>query len=277
MLSNEETPSSRVIAAEILTVLDSGQTAALATLVAASANVGTKLLVVGTAYRKGSFGNPELDEELTAFALKFLSSREETRLLTMREVAPRHSEPEARVLFERIQRDPRLLICGAGHVGAALARLASLLGYVVTLIDDRPEFVSRENFSDQRIELIVARSWRDALLEAIGNSPGVSVAIVTRGHKEDEECLRAVITANPDYIGMIGSKRRTNIVLERLLADGEDQEMLGRVRAPVGLDLGAVTPEEVALSILAEIVAERRGGKGGSLSAWRRGEQRAKS
>jgi xanthine dehydrogenase accessory factor len=106
--------------------------------------------------------------------------------------------------------------------------------------------------------------------EAIGNGHGVSVAVVTRGHNEDEECLRAVMKTNPDYIGLIGSKRRTNIVLDRLYEAGAEAQQLSKVRAPVGLDIGAVSPEEVALSILAEIIAERRGGKGGSLSAWRR-------
>jgi xanthine dehydrogenase accessory factor len=98
----------------------------------------------------------------------------------------------------------------------------------------------------------------------------VSVAIVTRGHKQDEECLRAAIAARPDYIGMIGSKRRTNIVLEKLREEGADEADLKKVRAPIGLDIGAVSPEEVALSILTEIVAERRGGSGAPLSSWRR-------
>jgi len=98
----------------------------------------------------------------------------------------------------------------------------------------------------------------------------VSVAIVTRGHKQDEECLSAVIAARPDYVGMIGSKRRTNIVLEKLREEGADENELRKVRAPIGLDIGAVSPEEVALSILAEIVAERRGGSGAPLSKWRR-------
>jgi xanthine dehydrogenase accessory factor len=105
---------------------------------------------------------------------------------------------------------------------------------------------------------------------AVGNGRGVSVAIVTRGHSEDEQCLRAVIGIDVDYIGLIGSKRRTNIVLQRLSDGGVDAAKLQRVHAPVGLDIGAVTPEEVALAIMAEIVAVRRGGKGGPLSAWRR-------
>jgi xanthine dehydrogenase accessory factor len=138
------------------------------------------------------------------------------------------------------------------------------------LIDDRAEFVTRERFPDERIQLIATENWTEALARAIGNGQGVSVAVVTRGHNEDEECMRAVIAAEADYIGLIGSKRRTNIVLERLRKARASDEQLARVRAPVGLDIGAVTPEEVALSILSEIVAERRGGKGGSLSAWRR-------
>ena len=100
-----------------------------------------------------------------------------------------------------------------------VARLAALVGYHVALIDDRAEFVTRELFSnkfEQTIDLIVAQSWSDALRAAIGKGHGVSVAIVTRGHKQDEDCLRAAIVARPAYIGMIGSKRRTNIVLDKL-------------------------------------------------------------
>src|SRR5207253_10193869 len=152
----------------------------------------------------------------------------------------------ALVLFERLEAEPRLIIAGAGHVGASLARLAALIGYRVTLIDDRAEFVARELFAspnEQSIELVAAKSWADALREAIASGRGVSVAIVTRGHKQDEDCLRAAIAANPPYIGMIGSKRRTNIVLDKLREEGAYEEQLKKVRAPIGLDIGAVTPE----------------------------------
>jgi xanthine dehydrogenase accessory factor len=135
------------------------------------------------------------------------------------------------------------------------------------LIDDRAEFVTRERYPDESITLVAATDWTSAVREAIGNGRGVSVAVVTRGHNEDEECMQAIITTEADYIGLIGSKRRTRIVLDRLRQSGADQERLKRVHAPIGLDIGAVTPEEVALAILAEIVAVRRGGKGGSLFA----------
>jgi xanthine dehydrogenase accessory factor len=83
--------------------------------------------------------------------------------------------------------------------------------------------------------------------------------------------MRAVVGTNPDYVGLIGSKRRTNIVIDKLRLGGASEDQLKNIRAPIGLDIGAVSPEEVALAIIAEMVAERRGGKGGSLSEWRRG------
>jgi xanthine dehydrogenase accessory factor len=177
----------------------------------------------------------------------------------------------ARVLFERVEREPRVVVCGAGHVGASLARLAEAVGYRVTLIDDRADFVTRARFPETEIELVAASDgWRRAVQTSVGKGRGVYVAVVTRGHNEDEECMRAVVAARPDYVGMIGSRRRTNIVLERLRESGVADEILREVRAPIGLDIGAVSPEEVALAVLAEIVATRRGGSGKPLSQWRR-------
>lgn len=245
---------------------------ALATLVAGSGSVGAKLLVDESGATVGSLGNETLDQAVVRQTASFLDSKEETRVFQVKEFAPALSQwSEAQVLFERIQTEPRLVICGAGHVGASLAKLAGLMGYRATLIDDRAEFVTRERLADKQVELVAAENWADAVSVAVGEGRGVSVAVVTRGHSEDEECMRALLTSsNPDYVGLIGSKRRTNIVLQRLREKGVEEEKLKRVRAPVGLDIGAVTPEEVALAIMAEIVAVRRGGKGGSLSAWRR-------
>ena len=268
--SKESVTPSRLTAA-VQRVLESGSVAALVTVIDGAPFVGMKLLIMKSGETAGTLGDSSLDETVIAHALKFLESCEEARAFRVREFAPAQTEwADVQVLFERIQPEPRIVICGAGHVGAALARLASFAGYRATLIDDRAEFVTRERFPDQLIELVAPKSWGDGVRAAIGTGAGVSVAVVTRGHAEDEECLRAIMTTNPDYIGLIGSKRRTNIVLERLRESGAGEEKLRRVRAPVGLDIGAVTPEEVALAILAEIVAERRGGKGGSLSAWRR-------
>jgi len=212
-----------------------------------------------------------LDDALEEHARAFLESRAEARTLRAEEFAPAlEAWRGARFLFERVEPEPHLVVCGAGHVGAALARLAHSIGYRVTLVDDRAEFVARARFPEQGIELVAASGWTETLTKVVGTGRGVYVAVVTRGHNEDEECMRAVLDARPDYVGMIGSRRRTNIVLDRLRETGADEELLKEVRAPVGLDIGAVTPEEVALAILAEVVARRRGGTGAPLSAWRR-------
>ncbi len=275
--SQDTKQQSDSVTASVLRILEEGSVAVLATLIEATnaaTSVGAKLFITdrNTSGRAtGSLGNQALDRAVIEQAAAFLYSRTDMLLSQVKEFAPALTDwDDAKILFERIQAEPRLVICGAGHVGASLARLASLMGYRTTLIDDREEFVIRQNFPEKNIELVAAEDWSRAVATAVGNGHGVSVAIVTRGHSEDEQCLRAVIPVDVDYIGLIGSKRRTNIVLRRLSEDGFEEAKLERVHAPVGLDIGAVTPEEVALAIMAEVVAVRRGGKGGPLSAWRR-------
>lgn len=280
-MSNDKTnPEARLISKAIDGVLDQGASAALITVInipdveSQKLRVGSKLLTLQSGESVGTLGAPELDEAVSRQTHAFLSSRDEARVFKVDEFAAELAEFHGiQLLFDRIEAEPRLVIAGAGHVGASLARLASLVGYRVTLVDDRAEFIGRESFatpSEQSIDLVVAEDWADSMRTAIASGRGVSVAIVTRGHKQDEDCLRAAVASNPFYIGMIGSKRRTNIVLDKLRQEGTNEEQLKQVRAPVGLDIGAVSPEEVALAILAEIVAERRGGSGAPLSDWRR-------
>jgi xanthine dehydrogenase accessory factor len=280
MSADTNQANSKLINETIRDVLETGSAAVLVTLLDSTETdsnrltTGAKLLVKQSTEKVGSLGDDELDKAVIAQANSFLKTRDDAKALRVGEFAPELQGFEnALILFERIEAEPHLVIAGAGHVGASLARLAALLSYRVTLIDDRAEFVTRELFPsniEREIDLVVAESWSDAVRAAIANGRGVSVAIVTRGHKQDEDCLRAAIVAKPDYIGMIGSKRRTNIVLDKLREEGADDEGLKKVHAPIGLDLGAVSPEEVALAILAEIVAERRGGSSKPLSQWRR-------
>jgi xanthine dehydrogenase accessory factor len=270
--------SAKTIREAIAEALNSGSIAALITVIQSETlSVGAKLLIAANGETLGDLGDAALNHAVLEKRAEFLRTRAEATTWRTREFAPELAQlSESVLMFERIETEPQLVIAGAGHVGAALARLAALVGYRVKLVDDRAEFVAREMFAsplERSIELITAVSWDDAIHDAVGNGRGVSMAIVTRGHKQDEECLRAALAARPDYIGMIGSKRRTNIVLDKLREEGFDAEQLEKVRAPIGLDIGAVSPEEVALAILAEIVAERRGGTGGSLSSWRRGAE----
>lgn len=260
---------SRLIIEAVERVLQENSLAALATVIRAPANIGAKILITEQGARTGTLNATALDEAAARYAQKFLASRAETGTVSAEELSSEPgAEPNVLLMFERIENEPSLIICGGGHVGTHLARLARLAGYRATLVDDRSDFVTRERFPDTGIELIAAGSWTEALKAHV--SRNAYVAVVTRGHNEDEECLRAVLQASPRYVGMIGSKRRTNIVLERLREQGFTDEALQEVRAPIGLDIGAVSPEEVALAIMAEIVAERRGGTGAPLSAWRR-------
>ena len=260
------------IIAAIARVLDAGALAALVTIVDATHGVGVKLLIEQTGARTGTTNDAALDEAIAAHAQTFLASRAEAQTLKIEEFAPELNDWRgARVLYERIEPEPHVVVCGAGHVGAALAQLAHLVGYRVTLVDDRADFVTRARFPETEIELVAAHGgWTEALQNILGTGRGHYVAVVTRGHNEDEECMRAVLAVRPDYVGMIGSRRRTNIVLARLRETDSDDDILREVRAPIGLDIGAVAPEEVALAILAEIIATRRGGTCAPLSAWRR-------
>jgi xanthine dehydrogenase accessory factor len=234
-------------------VLERGEIALVVTAVSGPGKIGAKLLVQENGATVGSLGDAALDSWIVEKAPDFLASREETRMFTVDQTS---------LLFERLQPAPRLVVCGAGHVGASLARLAAFTGYHTTLIDDRAEFVKRERFPEEEIELLVAHDWSSAVSAAVGNGRGVSVAVVTRGHNEDEQCMHIAVQANPDYIGLIGSKRRTSIVIDRLREAEISEEQLEKIHAPIGLDIGAISPEEVALAIMAEIVAARRGGTG---------------
>ena len=252
-------------------ILERGEIASLVTLVHGPGAIGAKLLVYENGTTAGTLGDAILNSLAVEKAHSFLASYEETRMFSVSDFAPDFpSARETSLLFERLQPAPRLVVCGAGHVGASLARLAAFTGYHTTLLDDRAEFLKRERFPEAEIELLVADNWNSAVREAVGNGRGVSVAVVTRGHNEDEQCMRVAIQANPDYIGLIGSKRRTSIVIDRLREAGMPEEQLSKIHAPIGLDIGAVTPEEVALAIMAEIVTARRGGTGAPLSVRRR-------
>ena len=236
-------------------ILERGEIAVVVTIVRGPGVIGAKLLVYENGASAGTLGDLALDALVVRQASTFLASREETRMFSVSDFAPDFpAARETSLLFERLQPAPRLVVCGAGHVGASLARLAALTGYHTTLLDDRAEFLKRERFPEQAIELLVADDWSVAVRDAVGNGRGVSVAVVTRGHNEDEQCMRIAIQANPDYVGLIGSKRRTSIVIDRLREAGTPEEQLTNIHAPIGLDIGAA----------------RRGGTGVPLSLRRR-------
>ncbi len=171
-----------------------------------------------------------------------------------------------RLLFEIARPQPELIICGCGHVGQAVAQCAAILGFRVTAIDDRADFAAREKFPDTRINIICDDFV--AALQSLKLTAASQVVIVTRGHRHDEICLREVIEKPVKYLGMIGSRRRTTTIRAHLKREGFDDGDMKRLHAPIGLDIGAQTPEEIAVAIMAEIIMTRRGGDGRAKSSF---------
>jgi xanthine dehydrogenase accessory factor len=163
-----------------------------------------------------------------------------------------------RLFLDPISGAQRLVIAGAGHIAQPLAALGSTLGFHVTVIDDRASFANRERFPNA--DQIVVRAFA-AAIEALTLDRHCYLVSVTRGHSFDEEVIRTALQhSRGAFIGMIGSRRRVKATLERIAESGVSQELLDQVHAPLGMDIAAETPEEIAVSIIAEIVRERRSG-----------------
>jgi len=154
-----------------------------------------------------------------------------------------------------------LVVVGAGHVAQPMAHLGSLLGFKVTVLDDRPDFATRERFPDA--DRLIRADFSDPFADVPLHSRS-HILLVTRGHKYDYECLLRALRTDPPpaYIGMIGSRRRVRATYVQLIEEGIDRSLIDRIHAPVGLDIGSETPEEIAVSVAAELVMLRRGGTG---------------
>ena len=154
------------------------------------------------------------------------------------------------VLIEKITTPPHLVLCGAGHVSVSTAKIAKMVGFYVTVIDEREDFASRERFPEA--DEIVHMPFADAL--SLINDPNTYYVIVTRGHKDDNLCLKTILNKPYTYCGMIGSRSKIQVVFDDLRAKGYSDEQLKTVHSPIGLPIGANTPEEIAVCIVAEMI-----------------------
>ena len=204
----------------------------------------------------GTLGDPNLDAAATRIARSVLAegARPGTHALDV-------DSMRVTIYLEPHLPPPELVIVGAGHVARPLCRIGAMLGFRVTVLDDRPEFATRERFPDATV--VRPADFADPL-RGIPIGPLTFLVLVTRGHRYDFEALRGLLLgpALPAYVGMIGSRRRTRAALEALAREGIGAERLAAVHAPIGLDVRAETPEEIAVSIAAELVMARRGGTG---------------
>jgi len=162
---------------------------------------------------------------------------------------------DTEVFIEPIRSAPTLIIFGGGHISLALSKIGKLIGFKVAVIDDRAEFANQERFPEA--DQILAEDFRTAFSRLTINKASY-IVIVTRGHHYDELVLELALGTEPKYIGMIGSRSKNKAVFSHLRAKGIPQERLDKVHAPIGLEIHAHTPEEIAVSILAEVIKVRR-------------------
>jgi xanthine dehydrogenase accessory factor len=188
-----------------------------------------------------------LMDELAGMARRAMSSGRPTSLS---EIVI--AETACPVTIEVIRPKPSVIVFGGGHVGHAVALMANMVGYCVTVVDDREAFANRQRLPDPAIELIAERF--ESAAQRVTITSNTAIVIVTRGHQYDELCLRSVIGSNARYIGMIGSRRRVISVFKQLTESGVNPKLLERVHAPIGLPISAKSPQEIAVAILGEII-----------------------
>jgi xanthine dehydrogenase accessory factor len=247
----------------LLDVVEGRRFAVLATVVALGEGAavpppGAKLLVERDGPVTGSLGAPELDQAVERDAREAMTDRK-SQVISY----PVPTGGTVDVFLEVLEPQPQLLIIGAGHIAVPLAHFGKVLGFEVVVIDDREKYANQERFPDA--DRVIAADF-GLTLQDFAITPATYVVIITRAHTYDEESLRIILDKPWAYLGMIGSRRRVQTVLRTLAGEGHEQDALGRIHAPIGLDIGAETPEEIGLSIIAEVAAVRRSGTGQPLS-----------
>ncbi len=233
-----------------------GMPVAVATLVAAgdtTLSVGARLIIHENGASDGTLGDAALDQE---------AQKVGRRLAAFGDLQILQTENGVQIYIEGFTTPPLLVLMGGGHVNKAVAELASRMGYRFYVIDDRPEFASRERFPEAEKNIVAEY---DAGLAEVPVHANTFIVVATRGHKYDDLALAAALRTRARYIGLVGSRRKSLLIYRHLQEQGVPMQRIQQVHAPIGLDIGAVTPEEIALSIMAEITMVRRGGHGGPL------------
>lgn len=239
-------------AQEVIAALDGGPGVAIASRVAGT-DLGAALLIREDGSQAGTLGHDALDTTAAKHARE---------LMAYGRCGLVKADSGEELFIESFTSPPQLVVAGGGHIAKALAPLAKSLGFKVVIADDRAEYANSERFP-QADEIYVAH-----LVDSIKSmriTPNTAIVVATRGHKLDDVALLEAARSPAGYVGLVGSQRKTLLIFEHLVQEGIPVERLEQVHAPVGLDIGARTPEEIALSILAEVEMVRLGGSGRSL------------
>ncbi|RMF64867.1 MAG: hypothetical protein D6743_08745 [Calditrichaeota bacterium] len=239
-------------AQEIAAAYAGGAPVALATVVNSGEpeKLGAKMLIRQGGETVGSLGCREWDEQAASAGVRLASAGESDLIRT---------GTGEEIYVEGFTSLPTLVLMGGGHVGKAVYQVAHPLGFRIIVVDDRPEFSNPERFP-HAAQTVVAPF--DKSLEPLGLTFNSFILVATRGHRFDDQAALAAAETPARYIGLLGSKRKNLLIFRQLLASGVSMERVLQIHAPVGLNIGARTPEEIALSIVAEMVQCLRGGDG---------------
>jgi len=252
------------LAEELAQIADAGAAGVMATVVRAehgnNVETGDKCLIRDGALKAGNIRDEALRQAILKEAEDLLR-REESRQVTLELPGTGN---KCAVFFDVLPATRKAIIVGAGHLAIPLVKFAKILGFHITVLDDRILYANRERFPDADDVLV------GDMAETLGRmeiTPQTYVVLITRGHQFDEPCLRAILHSPAKYIGMIGSRRRIKACFIRFRDEEKiPEELLKKVYAPIGLDIRAESPEEIALAIVAEMVKVRRGGTAQSLA-----------
>ena len=241
------------IARELASAYEGGDAVGLATVVnvpEGATNLGAKLLLRLDGSVVGSLGTADLDSQAIEVARRVAEFGSVESLVT---------SDGTELFIEGFTTPPTLVMVGGGHVGKTTADLAHTLGYRVFIVDDRPEFANEERFPyAEQVVVAPYDHWSSEVTLSVNSF----VVVATRGHRFDDMALESALDTPARYIGLLGSRRKTLMIYQRLVRQGTSPERLKQVRSPIGLDIGALTPEELAVSIMSEIIMVRRGGTG---------------
>jgi xanthine dehydrogenase accessory factor len=249
---------------DLINVTDAGEAAAMATVLYAEGfddvAPGEKALIRNGKESSGNIGNKELLQAVIQQSEIWLK-REQCKQVSLTFPG---TDRKAEVFFEVIPAIRKVIIVGAGHLAIPLVKFAKIMGFHITVLDDRVMYANRERFPD--VDEVLVGDMAETLRK-VEVTPNTYIVLITRGHQFDEPCLREVIHSPAKYIGMIGSRRRIKACFIRFRdEEGIPEELLKRIYAPIGLDIKAESPEEIALSIISEMVKVRRGGTAQSLA-----------
>ncbi len=245
---------------EILKLRSEGRTSSLAIIVQCNGStpqkVGAKMLVKDDGSIIGTIGGGSLEAEVIKSALIVI--QDGIPRTVPFELTENHGYlvcgGTVLVYIEPVMAAPHLIILGAGHVGKALATIGKFLGFKVTVVDDREEYANKANIPHAD-DLVIVDFHN--VFSKVAVEKSTYIVIATRGHNHDFDALRAALHTDAEYIGLLGSKRKKSLVLKTLETEGFSQLDIERVTIPVGLPIGSVTPEEIAISIMAQIIQIR--------------------